>query len=156
MHHRRRDVCVQGKDVQKHDDNLRCLMERAMQCGLVFTSEQCDTRKDENFFFGNMIYSNDGIRLDSAQIQGVQSMPIPENKEDLQRFLGMMTYLSTFIPNFSIESQLLRELLKKDVLFVMSEDLVHCFNNLKELVSLATCLKFFAHRNRPCWRSTVP
>ena len=28
------DVCVHGKDVQEHDDNLRRLMERAKQCGL--------------------------------------------------------------------------------------------------------------------------
>ena len=67
-------------------------------------------------------------------------MPVPENKEDLQRSLGTMTYLSTLIPNFSKESQPLRELLKKDV---MSEDLIHCFNNLKKLVSSTTCLRFF-------------
>ena len=70
-------------------------------------------------------------------------MPVPENKEDLQRFLGMMTYLSMVIPNFSKESQPLRELLKTDVPFVMSEDLIHCFNNLKKLVSSTIYLKFF-------------
>ena len=55
----------------------------------------------------------------------------------------MMTHLSTFIPNFSQESQPLRELLKKDVPFVMSKDLIHCFNNLKKLVSSTIYLKFF-------------
>ena len=136
------DVCVHGKDVQEHDDNLRRLMERAKQCGLVFNSEKCDIRKNEISFFGN-IYSKDGIRPDPAKVQGIQSMPVPENKEDLQRFLGMMTYLSMFIPNFSKESQPLRELLKTDVPFVMSEDLIHCFNNLKKLVSSTIYLKFF-------------
>ena len=55
------NVCVHGKDVQEHDDNLRRLMERAKQCGLVFNSEKCDIRKNE-IFFGN-IYSKDAIRL---------------------------------------------------------------------------------------------
>ena len=136
------DVCVHGKDVHEHDDNLRRLMERAKQCGLVFNSEKCDIRKNEISFFGN-IYSKDGIRPDPAKIQGIQSMSVPENKEDLQRFLGMMTYLSTFIPNFSKESQPLRVLLKKDIPFVMSEDLIHCFNNLKKLMSSTIYLKFF-------------
>ena len=81
---------VHGKDVQEHDDNLRRLMERAKHRGLVFNSEKCDTRKNEISFFGN-IYSKDGIRPDPARIQGIQSMPVPENKEDLQRLLGMMT-----------------------------------------------------------------
>ena len=74
------DVCVHGKDVQEHDDNLRRMMERAKQCGLVFNSEKCDIRKNEISFFGN-IYSKDGIRPDPAKIQGIQSMPVPENKE---------------------------------------------------------------------------
>ena len=48
------DVWIHGKD----DHNLRRLMERAKQCGLVFNSEKCDIRKNEISFFEN-IYSKD-------------------------------------------------------------------------------------------------
>ena len=41
-------------------------------------------------------------------------LKIPENKEELQRFLGMTTYLSKFIPNYSQTSAPLRTLLEKD------------------------------------------
>ena len=68
------DVCVHGRDVQEQDDNLRRLMKRAKQCGLVFNSEKCDIRKDEIFFVN--IYSKDRIHPGPAKIKGIQSMSI--------------------------------------------------------------------------------
>ena len=67
----------------------------------------------------------------------------PQDKEDLQRFLGMMTYLATFIPNFSEESQPLRDLLKKNIPFEMSEDHLHCFQKLKTAISAKSYVKYF-------------
>ena len=50
----------------------------------------------------------------------------------------MMTYLATFIPNFSEESQ---PLLKKNVPFEMSEDHLQCFQKLKTAISAKSCVK---------------
>ena len=55
----------------------------------------------------------------------------------------MMTYLATFIPNFSEESQPLMDLLKKNVPFEMSEDHLHCFQKLKTAISAKSCVKYF-------------
>ena len=55
----------------------------------------------------------------------------------------MMTYLATFIPNFSEESQPLRDLLNKNVPFEMSEDHLHCFQNT------------LTQQNPPRWTKTV-
>ena len=136
------DVCVYGKDEKEHDRNLKALMDRAKETGLVFSSDKCTIRQPEISFFGN-IYSKDGIRPDPAKVHDIQNMPVPQDKEDLQRFLGMMTYLATFIPNFSEESQPLRDLLKKNVPFEMSEDHLHCFQNT------------LTQQNPPRWRKTV-
>ena len=54
-----------------------------------------------------------------------------------------MTYLATFIPNFSEESQPLRDLLKKNVPFEMSEDHLHCFQKLKTAISAKSSVKYF-------------
>ena len=136
------DVCVHGKDEEEHDRNLKLLMDRAKETGLVFNSDKCTIRQPEISFFGN-IYSKDGIRPDPAKVHDIQNMPVPQDKEDLQRFLGMMTYLATFIPNFSEESQPLRDLLKKNVPFEMSEDHLHCFQKLKTAISAKSCVKYF-------------
>ena len=136
------DVCVHGKDEEEHDRNLKALMDRAKETGLVFNSDKCTIRQPEISFFGN-IYSKDGIRPDPAKVHDIQNMSVPQDKEDLQRFLGMMTYLATFIPNFSEESQPLWDLLKKNVLFEMSEDHLHYFQKLKTAISAKSCVKYF-------------
>ena len=60
------DVCVHGKDEEEHDRNLKALMDREKETGLVFNSDKCKIRQPEISFFGN-IYSKDGIRPDPDQ-----------------------------------------------------------------------------------------
>ena len=38
------DVCVHGKDEEEHDRNLKELMDRAKETGLVFNSDKCTIR----------------------------------------------------------------------------------------------------------------
>ena len=49
----------------------------------------------------------------------------PQDREDLQRFIGFMNYLAAYIPHFADKVSPLRELLKKDVPFVWHEDHQH-------------------------------
>ena len=64
------------------------------------------------------MYTDHGIIPDPAKVNNIKMIPTPETKEDLQRFLGLMTNMSSYIPNYSAESEPLRELPKKDVLFL--------------------------------------
>ena len=59
------------------------------------------------------ILSGDGIRADPKKISAIRDMPAPCNKEDLQRFFGMITYLGKFLPNLATETAPLRLLLEK-------------------------------------------
>ena len=51
---------------------------------------------------------------DPKKVTAVTEIKPPTTKEELQRFLGMTTYLSKFIPNYSETSAPLRTLLEKD------------------------------------------
>ena len=68
-------------------------------------------------------------------------MPQPTCKQDLQRFLGMTTYLSKFLPQYSAESAPLRKLLEKDVEWVWDDPQSESFEKLKKMVSDAPVLK---------------
>ncbi len=90
-------------------------MKIAREEGFAFNSSKCVIRQEQIKFFGN-IYTSTGIRPDPAKVNDIQSMPTPQDKEDLQRFLGMITYLSAFLPNLAKRAQPIRDLLKKDYL----------------------------------------
>jgi len=71
------------------------------------------------------------------------NMPSPKNKEKLQRFLGMLTYLNKFIPNLFHIAAPLQNLLEKDVEWYWQDDQIKSFVALKQLVTEAPVLKYF-------------
>ena len=68
------------------------------------------------------------------------NMPSPKNKEKLQRFLGMLTYLNKFIPNLFHIAAPLQNLLEKDVEWYWQDDQIKSFVALKQLVTEAPVL----------------
>ena len=70
-------------------------------------------------------------------------MPAPENKSDLQRFLGMVTYLGKFVPNLSEVSAPLRELLEKNVAWSFDTPQQQAFQELKLLITNSPVLEYF-------------
>ena len=70
-------------------------------------------------------------------------MPRPKDNAETRRLLGMITYLSKFIPQLSEVTQPLRELTKQDNQFLWSNNHDQTFNKIKELLSNSPCLKYF-------------
>ena len=92
------DDVFHGKDDEEHDQNLHRFMCVAQQHGLIFNGEKCEVKKDLVTFF-DTVYNADGAHPDFKKVDAVQQMPSPEIPAQLQQILGMVTYLSPFIPS---------------------------------------------------------
>ena len=136
------DVAVYGATQDEHDRNLRNLMQVAREAGLVFNKSKCVIGTAQIEFFGSL-YTSDGIKPDPAKVQDICKMPTPQDKEDLRKFLGMISYLGAFIPKLAEHAHSLRELLKQDVPYLWQEDHQENFQKMKQLVSSSTCLKYY-------------
>lgn len=136
------DVVVFGKTVKDHDENLHNLFKVAKQHGLTFNSEKCKIKEPQVKFYGS-IYDKDGVRPDTAKIEAINSIPTPHDVTGLQRFLGMITYLSPFIPKMADETAALRSLLKKDAEFVWTASHDRAFQRIKEIVCKEVTLSYF-------------
>ena len=73
----------------------------------------------------------------------IVDMKSPQSKEELQRFLGMTTYLSKFIPDYSETSAPLRVLLEQKTEWHWTETQEVAIQQLKSAVTNAPVLKFF-------------
>ena len=51
-------------------------------------------------FFGNLITSK-GLKPDPKKIEAVIWMPVPQNKAQLQSFIGLCNYLTCYIPHLT-------------------------------------------------------
>ena len=70
-------------------------------------------------------------------------MPTPQDKEDLQRFIGLMNYLAAYVPHFADKVSPFRELLKKDFPFVWHEDHQRTYDDLKRCIGSQSCLSYY-------------
>ena len=136
------DICIFGATQEEHDQRLIALMEVAKSAGLVFNSTKCSINQSSISFFGN-VYSASGIGPDPTKVKDINEMPVPQDRDDLQRFLGIVTYMGGFIPNLSRLSSILQDLLRKDVPFEWSEDHQMAFNTLKGAITTDASMAYY-------------
>ena len=136
------DIVVYGSSETEHDKNLLNFLQVASAHGLTLNSKKCIIKAKEIAFFGNT-YSAEGVKPDPQKIQDLTTMPAPLNKTELQSFMGFLTYLSPFIANFSERTSTLRDLLKKDTIFLWEPHHQLCFDNLKQLVTAQSVLRYY-------------
>ena len=54
------DIMVDGATEEQHDDNMRILMERARENGLIFNQDRCSLKANSVMFFG-CLYEKNGV-----------------------------------------------------------------------------------------------
>ena len=113
------NITIHGCTEAEHDVHLQDLMRVAHKYNLVFNPQKTHVKAQAINFFG-CLYNTNGVHLDPGKVNAVHALPAPTNVTELQEFLGLVTYLSPFIPGLSTLTAPLRELLKKDTDFSLN------------------------------------
>ena len=90
-------------------------------------------------YIGHII-TNEGLKASPTKITAVQKMQQPHDKGDVQRFLGLVTYLIKFIPNMLEVTTPLRKLLASDVEWHWDKQQQKCFEALKSAITSSPVL----------------
>ena len=117
-------------------------MQIAHKYDLVFNPQKIHVKAQAISFFG-CLYDANGIHPDLGKVDAVHALPAPTNVTKLQEFLGLVTYLSPFIPSLSTLTAPLQELLKKDIDFIWNHTYDTTFEQVKEAVISDTTLRYF-------------
>lgn len=136
------DLCVYARSVEELYERLKLVMDIALKNGIKFNETKCKFFETELLFLGHK-FSASGVSPDPMKVQAVMNMKQPENKKDLERFLGMCNYLSRFIPNYSKIIEPLRILMKKDAVFTWDSNQEESINLLKKALCDSPCLAYF-------------
>ncbi|RXN08425.1 retrotransposon-like family member retr-1 [Labeo rohita] len=136
------DILVWGEDMEQHDKRLRKLLDRIRDINLKLNKTKCKIRMTEVSYVGHILTA-EGLKPDNGKVRAIQNMPEPQDKAALMRFLGLLQYLSKFIPNMSDLSAPLRKLLEGDVAWHWETEQQKSFERLKSLVSNTPVLKYF-------------
>ena len=105
------DILIASSTKEQHVQDLKLVCERLSANGLVINQKKCVFGQSNINFLGHVI-SSSGISPLPDKVSAVQDFPLPKEKKELQRFLGMLNFYHRFIPNIAKVSQSLTEALK--------------------------------------------
>ena len=136
------DITVHGRTKAEHNTCLQNLMWIAHKYDLVFNPQKTHMKAQAINFFG-CLYDANGVHPDPGMVDALHTLLASTNVRELQEFLGLVTYLSPFIPGLSTLTAPLHELLKKDTDFTWSHTYNATFQHVKEAVVTNTTFKYF-------------
>lgn len=86
------------------------------------------------------IVSKHGVSTDTKNIAAVSNWPVPTNVKEVRGFLGLAGYYRKFVRNFGLISRPLTDMLKKQAVFVWTDDKAAAFQALKDALITAPVL----------------
>ena len=116
-------------------------MQTVHKYDLVFNPQKTHVKAQAINLFG-CLYDANGVHPDPGKVDAVHTLLAPTNVTKLQEFLGLVTYLSPFIPGLSTLTAPLQELLKKDTDFIWNCTYNTAFEWVKEAVISDTTLRY--------------
>ena len=87
-------------------------------------------------FLGHTL-GRDGIAVPPSRVEGILAMATPTNAEQVKSFLGMISYVSKFVPNCAARSAPLRRLTRTTETFRWEDEENKAFKDLKQAIAHA-------------------
>ena len=133
------DLVIYSRDLNDHDANLRAVMECARETGIHFNPNKCRIRYTKTPFFCNIV-SAGGLKPDPQKINAINNK---DRSQRLQTFLGIVQFLSQFVPNLASLSACLWDLIQKENELQWGPEHHLAVDKVKHAVTSASSLKYF-------------
>lgn len=137
------DILVYSKTLEEHKVKLNKLFQVARENNVKFNKDKCKFCVDSVKYMGFNL-SSKGLEIDENKVVAIKNIQVPSCAKDIERFLGIVNYVSRFIPSFSDVTEPLRSLVKKGVKFLWGNKQEKSFQTLKSLLMTAPVLQFYS------------
>ncbi|GFV60024.1 transposon Tf2-6 polyprotein [Trichonephila clavipes] len=135
------DIALGSSTVEEHCRLLRRTLLKVRKANLKFNVLKTQLSQTLINYLGHVL-SDEGIKPDPKKIRAIEEFATL-NCKDLKRFLGMVTYLAKFTPHLSNLTHNLRQLLKKDSVWIWDTNTERDFELVKQAIMKFPCLKYF-------------
>uniref|UniRef100_A0A2N9H911 Integrase catalytic domain-containing protein n=1 Tax=Fagus sylvatica TaxID=28930 RepID=A0A2N9H911_FAGSY len=134
------DLFVFGDSFDDCLNNLKLVLVRCVEKGLVLNWEKCHFMVTSGIVLGHVV-SSKGIEVDKAKVDLILHLPTPKTVRDVRSFLGHAGFYRRFIKDFSAISRPLCNLLLKESTFEWTESCEVAFKKLVQLLTSAPIMQ---------------
>ena len=125
------DVIIFSKDFDSHLIRLEEILIRFKEANLKLKPSKCKFLMEKVNYLGFLI-TREGVKPDPAKIRAIVDIEKLSNRDEVKRFLGMMSYYRRFIRGFGTTATCLFELTKPSTEFKWSKETNDAFLLLKK------------------------
>ena len=118
------DIIVYGKIPAEHDAALVAVSQRLREHNLTLNKDKCEFNKTTIEFYG-YLFSAKGVSADPKKIESIQNASNPRNATELRSLLGLVNYVSRFIPDYATITAPLREAFQTSTSFGRNQEESH-------------------------------
>ena len=125
-----------------HDLAFTTLLQTTRKCNVKLNYDKLKFKCTELNFYSET-YMTDGHEPAQNKITAIVEMPPPSTKREAQSFIGMINYLTKFLPRLTELSEPIRELIKEKVPFNWGPEHQQSFAMLKKELVRAPVLMYY-------------
>ena len=134
------DLVLYSESWEDHKQLLKRFFSRLRDANLTVNLHKSKFCRARVVFLGYIVGQGE-VSPVASKVDAIVNFPMPENKREVMRFLGMAGYYRKFCYNFSTVAEPLTTLLQKQKEFVWSQKSQHAFEKIKSLLLSAPVLK---------------
>ena len=143
------DIIIWSNSVEEHTRHIRMVLGALRVAKLYCNLKKCHFYLLEIDFLGHHISAR-GIEANGSKVDKILGWLVPQNMTDIRSFLGLVRYVSLFLPKLADYTCVLTPLTTKDACRDFPTWMVDhqmAFEAIKALVVSRECLTTIDHSN---------
>ena len=142
------DIIIWSNSIEEHRDNVATILSALRSHHLYCSPKKTQLFCTELTFLGHHI-SCAGIEANSSKVDTILAWPTPRSASDVRSFLGLVRYISSFLPSLAMHTLTLTPLTTKDAekTFTWADAHQRPFEAIKRVVVSCECLTVIDHSN---------
>ena len=136
------DILIFSESLEDHIQQVKKVLQRLRENKLYAKQSKCEFFKEKIEFLG-FILSSRGKMMAPSKVASISGWPKPNNKKDIQRFLGLANFYRRFVKNYSYIVAPLTALTRKEHEFCWNKKENEAFDRIKSLITTAPILSHF-------------
>jgi len=133
------DILIFTETEEEHEQVVQRVLEVLAEHKLFLCPEKCEFHRKRIEYLG-LVISKNKVEMDPVKVARVCDWPIPENRTDVQAFIGFVNFYHCFIRNFSTIARSLFDLTRSDKAWNWDTKEQDTFERLKAAVTTAPVL----------------
>jgi len=107
------DILIFTETEEEHEQAVQRVLEVLAEHKLFLRPEKCEFHRKRIEYLG-LVISENKVEMDPVKVAGVRDWPTPENRTDVQAFIGFVNFYHRFIRDFSTIARPLFDLTRSD------------------------------------------